>query len=95
MNRKLAYCLEIDEKICTGCQACVLACSYHHSKMFGLENTGCIEVFRNNKNGDIKINLDKSCCDMCKQEKIPLCIQFCAPEAIKIIRTYQIILNKK
>jgi len=87
MNIKLRYCLKIDEKKCTGCQACVLACSYHCSKTFGIENTGCIEVFRNNKNGDIKINLDQFCCDMCEQEEIPLCIQFCASEVIKIVRT--------
>jgi len=95
MNKKLSYCLEINEKKCTGCQACVLACSYYHTKMFGLENKGCIEIFRNNKSGDIKINLDQSCCNMCKQEEMPLCIQFCAPEAIKIIRKNQIISNKK
>jgi len=87
MNRKLRYDLEINEKKCTGCQACVLACSYHRSKTFSIENTSCIEVFRNNKNGDIKIHLDQSCCDMCEQEEMPLCIQFCASEAIKIVRT--------
>jgi carbon-monoxide dehydrogenase iron sulfur subunit len=87
MNIKLRYCLEIDEKKCTGCQACVLACSYHRSKTFSIENISCIEVFRNNKNGDIKINLDQCCCDMCEQEEMPLCIQFCASEAIKIVKT--------
>jgi len=87
MNIKLRYCLKIDEKKCTGCQACVLACSYHCSKTFGIENTGCIEVFRNNKNSDIKIKLDQFRCDMCEQEEIPLCIQFCASEVIKIVRT--------
>ncbi len=86
MNIKLRYCLEIDEKKCTGCQACVLACSYHYSKTFSIENASCIEVFRNNKNGDIKVNIDRSCCDMCAQEEMPLCIQFCASEAIKIVR---------
>ena len=87
MNIKLRYCLEIDEKKCTGCQACVLACSYHSSKTFSIENASCIEVFRNNKNGDIKVNIDRSCCDMCAQEEMPLCIQFCASEAVKIVRT--------
>ena len=86
MKTGLRYSIEIDQNKCTGCQACVLACSYHHSKVFCLTNKSSIEIFRDNKNGNVEVSIDQSSCDMCLEEETPLCMQFCAIEAIKFIR---------
>ncbi|HDK27386.1 MAG TPA: hypothetical protein ENG48_09935 [Candidatus Atribacteria bacterium] len=91
MKKKLRYSLDIDQDKCTGCQACVLACSYHHSKVFSVTGKSSIEIFRDNKSGDIKIGVDQSSCDMCPDEEVPLCMQFCAIEAIKFIRKKEIV----
>lgn len=80
------FTLEFDEDKCTGCQACVLACSYHRKKNFSLDEGSCIEVNRDNKEGTIKINYDSVCCDICEGEEEPLCIKFCSPGAIRIIK---------
>ncbi len=86
MKAKFSYSLEIDQNKCTGCQACVLACSFHRSKVFSLTGKSSIEIFRNSKNGNIVIGFDKAGCDMCINTEIPLCMQFCAIEAIRFIR---------
>jgi len=86
MKTSLRYFIEIDRDKCTGCKACVLACAYHHSKKFELMRSSCIDITRNNKNGNIEIVLDQVCCDMCPNEEIPLCMQFCAVNAIYFTR---------
>jgi len=86
MKKELEYTIKINQERCTGCQACVLACSYHHSNVFSLTNKSSIEIFRNNQNGEININYNQASCDMCPDEEVPLCIQFCAIEAIQFIR---------
>ena len=86
MKTELKYTIEINQDRCTGCQACVLACSYHHSKKFSLTDGSSIKIFRNNQDGKIKIDYDQTTCDMCLDEEIPLCMQFCAIEAIQFTR---------
>ena len=50
-------------------------------------NNKSIDIYRNNNNGNIEIHLDQSRCDMCPDEDIPLCMQFCAVKAIDFERT--------
>lgn len=86
MNTRFQYIVKINQDRCTGCQACVLACSFHHSKIFSLSDRSSIKVFRSNQDGEIKIDYDQGSCDMCIDEEIPLCMQFCAMEAIQFAR---------
>ncbi len=81
------YTIKIIPEQCSGCQACVLACSYHFSQKFGLTNNSSIQIFRNNKNGEISITYKRTSCDMCPEEEIPLCMQFCPLDAIRFTRT--------
>lgn len=75
-----SYCIGVDESLCTGCMACVLACSYHFNKTFSL-TLGAICVYRDLKEGTIEVSIS-SLCNKCPEHDIPLCMQFCAPEAI-------------
>jgi len=84
---KYKYSIKINQEQCNGCQACVLACSYHHSQKFDITSNSSIKIFRDNKNGEISIDYERASCDMCPEEEIPLCMQFCAMDAIRFTRT--------
>ena len=73
----------IDLEKCTGCQACEMACSFHFAKVFS-HTLSAIHVQRDNKNGEI-IAVISSKCDLCSDLPNPLCIQFCAPKAIRVV----------
>ncbi len=60
---------------CRACKSCMLACSFHHKKMFSPAYSS-ISVTRNNQNGIVRWAID-STCDDCKGEKIPLCQKYC------------------
>jgi Fe-S-cluster-containing hydrogenase component 2 len=85
LQRDKLYIIGIKKDICTGCYACMLACSFHRSHAFSLSKSA-IEVVRNNTNGNIEVRVDQSKCDLCKDEPTPLCIQYCAPHALSIIK---------
>ncbi len=87
MKTEWKYKIKITNSLCTGCQACVLACSYHHSQKFGLNGKSSMIVFKNNNDGKVEIKYDQTSCDMCPDEDIPLCMQFCPMKAINFIRT--------
>ena len=72
--------LKMDLSKCTGCRSCEIACSYHHNKNFGLIGSS-IKIFRDNKNGEIEYFF-KDTCDLCENEKIPLCVVACSSKAL-------------
>jgi hypothetical protein len=41
-------------------------------------------VYRDNRRGEIQVVLN-STCDRCAGEDFALCVQFCAPEALKLM----------
>jgi len=68
---------------CYGCRACELACSWHHHGVFSPALSD-IQVSRNNRTGVIKLSIDNSSCDLCDAEEEPLCIKYCAYEALTL-----------
>lgn len=61
---------------CRGCRSCMLACSFHHKKVFSPAFSS-ISVARNNHNGIVRWSID-STCDDCIDEEAPLCQKYCA-----------------
>lgn len=72
-------------KACYGCRACEIACSFHHQKAFS-PGGGSIRVAKDHRTGSIHWQLDSSC-DLCEGEDRPLCVRFCAYEALNMVRT--------
>jgi len=74
---------------CTICNLCVLACSFHHEKVFGV-NRSSIEVNSYGKERSVEIVIhsqkegDRLACDGCKGETEPFCIKYCIPKALNI-----------
>lgn len=77
--------ISVDLDNCTGCRACELACSWHHAREFNPEISS-INVQRDDTNGEIQVTL-LSTCDHCLSEDYPLCVKFCAPQALKQLIT--------
>ena len=67
---------------CTGCRSCELACSFHKIKSFEPTQSS-IQVCQDNTTGLMSVVLDNRC-DLCTDEEKPLCICFCAPEALNL-----------
>ncbi len=70
--------------LCTTCKACQLACSFHHTHSFWPDKSS-IDISRNPMNGKIKWRII-STCDQCWDEEEPLCVKFCAYDALKIFK---------
>jgi len=69
-------------KLCYACKSCQLACSFHHTKSFWPDKSS-INVSRNHVNGEIEWSINKTC-DLCVNEKLPLCVKFCPYNALRI-----------
>ncbi|MFQ5408099.1 MAG: hypothetical protein ACE5FI_06715 [Anaerolineales bacterium] len=65
---------------CTGCCACELACSFHHSGAFQPAGAS-LRIERDDVEGRIFIQLAPSC-DGCPTDDLPLCVRYCAPRAL-------------
>lgn len=66
--------LEIDNKKCTGCQSCVLACSFAHTDKFSMLSG--IKIKKNKSEGENKIFV-------CRQCEEPDCVNACPVEALE------------
>jgi len=78
--RPLRHFVAVSLQQCTGCRACELACSWHQGQTCQPERSH-IRAYRDNRTGEIQVVL-KSSCDGCVGEEYPLCVKFCAPEAL-------------
>jgi Fe-S-cluster-containing hydrogenase component 2 len=81
IDKKRFLCVNLAK--CTGCRSCELACSFHFSEMFAPE-ASAIKVVRDNDNGDINLHIN-SRCDLCQGEYFPLCVKYCAAEALNFL----------
>jgi len=63
-----------------------MACSFHHTKKFS-PSFSSIKVYRNEEKGFFKLEIytkGQMACDLCKNEKEPLCIKYCATKALDL-----------
>lgn len=75
--------ISIDPQRCKGCLSCELACSFHHKKMFCLDESSINITF----DSDYGLHIDVlNTCDLCMDEEMPLCMEFCPAMAIKIVK---------
>jgi carbon-monoxide dehydrogenase iron sulfur subunit len=69
---------------CTVCRSCELACSYHFKKEFN-PKISKIKIIFDPKSADLKITKEDGC-DLCKDEKSPVCVRYCVAGALKTER---------
>jgi carbon-monoxide dehydrogenase iron sulfur subunit len=70
-----------DPAVCDGCRNCELACSFHHKQVFGPEFSS-VKVANDCQEGETQWTVDATC-DLCRDEKHPLCIQYCFGGALR------------
>jgi len=75
----LAGKILIKQENCTGCRSCEMACSYHLTRAFQ-PSASRIQVIWDSEQGEM--HLQKGECDLCRGEKEPLCVKYCAPKAL-------------
>lgn len=72
---------------CTGCRICEIVCAYHHKKIFS-RKISSIFVRRIERRGEFEITIweegknGRLPCDVCANEKQPLCVKFCPAGAL-------------
>lgn len=74
--------LVIDPARCTICRACVIACHFHHTRLFGTAESS-IHIVHNADTADLALEIDDTC-DLCAGESQSLCVQACIPAAITL-----------
>ena len=72
--------LIIKPEKCTACRSCEIACSYHFKKEFNPNETQ-IRILFDPQSGFLRINQGDGC-DLCKNEKSPLCVKYCVRGAL-------------
>ncbi len=81
--------LTVHPQNCSGCRVCEVVCAFHHRKIFS-RKISSIHVKRKERKGEFEIEIfqngkDKHlACDMCKGEKLPLCVKFCSTKALTV-----------
>ena len=65
---------------CYACRVCELMCSFHHTGAFQPERSS-IRVHRDYRDGRVFWRIDDTC-DLCARESEPLCVRFCAYDAL-------------
>ena len=75
--------ISVNKEKCIGCLTCELACSFHHTKEFSLQNASIRMDF--DSEGGIRVAILPTC-DLCLNEKVPLCMEFCPAGAVRVIR---------
>ncbi len=77
-----AAVITVDSSRCSGCRACEVACSLHHTGLMSVEASS-IKVSRSNQTAAIEWEI-LSTCDMCDTEEQPLCQSYCDFEAVQV-----------
>jgi len=71
----------IEPEKCTVCRSCEIACSYHFKKEFN-PKISQIKIIFDPKSADLRISQENGC-DLCKNEKVPLCVKYCVRGALR------------
>lgn len=74
--------LIVDPTLCTVCRACVLACHFHHTRLFGTSESS-IHITYDADTSDLVIQIDDTC-DACVGESQHWCVQACVPGAVTL-----------
>ena len=74
--------LATNAALCTACRACVIACHFHHTRLFGTTESS-IHITFDADTADLVLQIDDTC-DLCADEDQPLCVQVCVPAAITL-----------
>ena len=78
----------VNEKVCSGCRSCELACSFHKTSIFA-EEQACIRVYKDEVNG---LDLPQ----VCRQCGNARCVQACPVGALdREPKTHAIRLNEE
>lgn len=73
--------ITINPENCTVCRSCEIACSYHFKKEFN-PRISQIKIIFDPKSADLRISQENGC-DLCKNEKSPLCVKYCVRGALR------------
>jgi len=73
--------IAIKPEKCTVCRSCEIACSYHFKKEFN-PKISQIKIIFDPKSADLRISQENGC-DLCKNEKSPLCVKYCVRGALR------------
>jgi Fe-S-cluster-containing dehydrogenase component len=73
--------ISVDENTCVGCSICEMACSFHHNRDF-LPDKSSMRIYFDDEGGLNIVILPT--CDLCVNERIPLCVEFCPSRAVKL-----------
>lgn len=74
--------MRFDMRSCGGCRTCEIACSFHHGEEFNPAISSIEILDKVNEPGFFVVLVEENdgqnlACDFCKNEEIPLCVQYC------------------